>query len=256
MSTSVRPGLSAPVGRFVERRARPRGGETTDGPAATPRTAQKAKLFVAAENRLLREALAKMLAKRNEFEIVGLGEGTSDLAEELVGTGAEILLFSSRGALAEDMPVLRAVRFRAPQVRVLLIGVIGGETEFLQCVRAGVSGYLPRDASSEEVLAGVRAVSEGGAVCSRDLCMLLFRYFESEAGRTPSATVHERLGFTRREQQIIPLIAEGFTNKEIASHFCLSEQTVKNHLYRMKQKAGAGDRLGIVRLCRTQGFFL
>jgi len=56
---------------------------------------------------------------------------------------------------------------------------------------------------------------------------------------------------TRREQQLIPLIAEGLTNKEIANRFCLSEQTVKNHLY---QKIGAEDRLGIVQVCRTEGF--
>jgi len=53
---------------------------------------------------------------------------------------------------------------------------------------------------------------------------------------------------------LIPLIAEGLTNKEIANRFCLSEQTVKNHLYRMKQKIGAEDRLGIVQVCRTEGF--
>jgi two-component system, NarL family, nitrate/nitrite response regulator NarL len=68
--------------------------------------------------------------------------------------------------------------------------------------------------------------------------------------------MRQRLGLTRREQQLIPLIAEGFTNKEIANHFCLSEQTVKNHLYRMKHKIGAEDRLGIVQVCRTQGFMI
>ena len=62
------------------------------------------------------------------------------------------------------------------------------------------------------------------------------------------------MGLTRREQQLMPLIAEGLTNKEIAHHFCLSEQTVKNHLYRMRHKIGATDRLGIVQVCHTQGF--
>ena len=81
-----------------------------------------------------------------------------------------------------------------------------------------------------------------------------WNYLEREATCFPSASVHLRLGLTRREQQLIPLVAEGLTNNEIASHFCLSEQTVKNHLYRRKQKVGADDRLGIVQLCRTQGF--
>jgi len=134
--------------------------------------------------------------------------------------------------------------------------VMGGEAEFLQYVRAGIKGYLQREASAEDVLGAVKAVHSGHAVCPGTLCALLFRYFEREATAFPSAAVHQRLGLTRREQQLIPLIAQGLTNKEIANHFCLSEQTVKNHLYRMKQKVGADDRLGIVQVCQTQGFLL
>jgi len=106
------------------------------------------------------------------------------------------------------------------------------------------------------VLGAVKAVQSGQAVCPGTLCALMFRYFEREATSFPSAAVHRQLGLTRREQQLIPLIGQGLTNKEIANHFCLSEQTVKNHLYRMKQKVGADDRLGIVQVCRTQGFML
>jgi DNA-binding NarL/FixJ family response regulator len=214
----------------------------------------KTRMYVAAENRLLREALARMLAKRSEMEIVGQGSVAPDLPEHLQNSEAEILLFSSTGQLAEDLGLVRAIRMRDPEIYILLMGMTGEETEFLQCVRAGVRGYLLRDASAEEVLAGVRVVRTGGSVCSPELCRVLFQYFEREAGALPSASLRERLGFTRREQQLIPLVARGLSNKEIANHFCLSEQTVKNHLYRMKQKSGVEDRLGIVRLCRTHGF--
>ena len=87
-------------------------------------------------------------------------------------------------------------------------------------------------------------------------CGLLFNYFEREATSLPSGAARQQLGLTRREQQLIPLIAEGLTNKEIANRFCLSEQTVKNHLYRMKHKVGADNPLGIVQTCHTQGFLL
>jgi two-component system, NarL family, response regulator DevR len=87
-----------------------------------------------------------------------------------------------------------------------------------------------RDVSAGDVLEGIRAVQAGEAVC-RALCTALFRYFEHETSPVPCAGVRQRLGFTRREQQLIPLIAKGLTNKEIANHSCLSEQTVKNHLY-------------------------
>jgi DNA-binding NarL/FixJ family response regulator len=215
---------------------------------------QKPRVFVAAENRLLREALSRMLVKSGEVEVVGTDTGEPFRTEDLLREETNILLLSSRGNRNEDLTAVRRVRMTAPKVQILLIGVTGEEAEFLQCVRAGVRGYLPRDASAEDVVEAVRALQGGEAICPGTLCASLFRYFEREATSFPSASVRQQLGLTRREQQLIPLIAEGLTNKEIANRFCLSEQTVKNHLYRMKHKIGAGDRLGIVQVCRTQGF--
>jgi len=217
-------------------------------------TGRKPRVFVAAENRLLREALSRMLVKNGEIEVVGTDLAEPFRAEDLLKEETDILLMSSRGNRNEDLTAVRAVRTAAPNVQILLIGVTGEEAEFLQCVRAGVRGYLPRDASAEDVVEGVRALQNGKAICPGTLCASLFRYMEREATSFPSASVHQQLGLTRREQQLIPLIAEGLTNKEIANRFCLSEQTVKNHLYRMKHKIGADDRLGIVQVCRTQGF--
>ena len=216
----------------------------------------KVQVYVAAENRLLREALSRMLTKRGEIEVVGLHSATPFDKQELVESGAEVLLLVSRGGVQEELAWVQQIRTSAPNLRILVIGVTKDDGEFLQCVRAGISGYLLQEASGDEVLESIRAVHAGEAVCPGALCTVLFRYFEREASGLPSASVRQRLGLTRREQQLIPLIAKGFTNKEIANHFCLSEQTVKNHLYRMKHKIGAGDRLGIVQRCRTQGFFL
>jgi DNA-binding NarL/FixJ family response regulator len=102
----------------------------------------------------------------------------------------------------------------------------------------------------------IENVHAGKAVCPGELCAALFRFFEDAEPRLPFGSPTQRLGLTRREQQIVPLIAKGFTNKEIANHFCLSEQTVKNHLYRMKHKIGAEDRLSIVQKFRHHGLLL
>ena len=236
----------------------PNGGlsKETVRAAASTKPVQKARVFVAAENRLLREALSRMMAKRGDLDVVGENAATPFDAASVAEAGATILLIASRGKLMEDAQLIRKVRVTAPDVRILLIGANPDEAEFLHCVRAGVSGYLLRDASAEDVLKSLRAVQAGEAACPRSLCAVLFRYFEREAVTLPSANLHKRLGLTRREQQLIPLVAQGLTNKEIANHFCLSEQTVKNHLYRMKHKVGAEDRLGIVQVCRTEGFLV
>jgi DNA-binding NarL/FixJ family response regulator len=215
-----------------------------------------ARLYLAAENRLLLDALSKTLAKRHDLEVVGAASATSFDPEVLRAQQVDMLLLTSRGDLKEDLELINTVRRAAPDVRILMLGQAETEIEFLQYVRAGIKGYLLRDASAEDVLEAIKAAQQGHAVCPGSLCASLFRYLEGESSAFPSAAVHQRLGLTRREQQLIPLVSQGLTNKEIANHFCLSEQTVKNHLYRMKQKVGAHDRLGIVQVCRRQGFML
>ena len=225
-------------------------------PDARKAAGEKIRVFVAAENRLLREALARVLCKGGCVEVSATDSAAPFHTDALVEANPDILLLTSRGSLEEDLAAIQEVRAAAPTVRILLIGMAKDEREFLQCVRAGISGYLLRDASATEVLQGVQAVSVGEAVCPGTLCAALFRYFESDAAGLPCVSGRRRLGLSRRELQIIPLIAQGLTNKEIANHFSLSEQTVKNHLYRMKHKIGAEDRLEIVQLYRTQGFLV
>lgn len=228
------------------------------GAPAAPRNGveQKIRVLIAAENRLLGETLTRMLAKQGNFEADCIPLRVLAENFRVGGSEAEVLLLTSGGNLREDLEVVQRIHKAAPNMPILLLGRNADEQEFLQCVRAGVKGYLPQDATGEEVLQAIQAMAAGEAVCRGTLCGVLFRYFEQEAVGLPSAAVRQKLGLTRREQQLIPLIAQGLTNKEIANHFSLSEQTVKNHLYRMKHKTGAGDRLDIVQAYRVQGFLV
>jgi len=161
----------------------------------------------------LRQALGRMLSKRGSIEVTGSRGAEAFQGKEVLEGQVDVLLLISSGNLEQDLEIVRSAHSAAPVVRILMIGTTREDGEFLQCVRAGISGFLWREASADDVVAAIRAV--------------------------PCAGVQQRLGFTRREQQLIPFIAKGLTNKEIANHFCLSEQTVKNHLYRMKHKIGA-----------------
>lgn len=214
------------------------------------------RICLAADNRALHDAVARVLVKQPEFSLVPLPPGTPFAAELLAECEADILLLSSSANFNSDLALVRSVRTLAEHVQILMFGMASNDGEMLQYVRAGVRGCLDKDASAGAVVDAIRRVQAGEAVCTGRFCGLLFRYFEREATEFPSASVRQKLGLTRREQQIVPFIARGLTNKEIANQFCLSEQTVKNHLYRMKQKVGAGDRLSIVQVCRSHGFLV
>jgi DNA-binding NarL/FixJ family response regulator len=214
------------------------------------------RVFIAASAEAEVETLSRLLHGSTQLEVIGtLGIAPFD-ATTLTGKCADVLLLTSCGNFQEDLSVIRTVRASQPGVEIVMLGTRDEEAHFLQCVRAGVHGYLSPEVAAHEILQAIVAVRSGAAVCPGKLCAELFRYFETEAKSLPSSAIHQRMGLTRREQQLIPLVAKGLTNKEIANHFSLSEQTIKNHLYRMKHKIGAEDRLSIVHLCRVQGLMV
>ena len=217
---------------------------------------RKIRVRVDSGNRLWHDGLTRMLGNHASVEMLGGGVNEIFRVEKILEDLPDVLLLTSCGNLDSDISNIRKVRVAAPGVRIVMFGGAGAEREFLQYVRAGIRGYLLLGASVKDVWETLEAVHAGKACCPSSLCGLLFNYFEREATSLPSGAVRQHLGLTRREQQLIPLIAQGLTNKEIANRFCLSEQTVKNHLYRMKHKVGADNRLGIVQTCHTQGFLL
>ncbi|MFY9531258.1 MAG: response regulator transcription factor, partial [Candidatus Acidiferrales bacterium] len=138
--------------------------------------------------------------------------------------------------------------------KTVLIGMDKDSRLFLETVRRGVMGYLLKDASAVDVVAAVRTIAQGEVVCPPCLCRFLFEYVARQVTEMPSSRVRTQIGLTRREQQLVPLIARGFTNKEIAAHFNLSEQTVKNHIHNILHKVGVEDRLSVLHVYRAQGF--
>jgi DNA-binding NarL/FixJ family response regulator len=118
----------------------------------------------------------------------------------------------------EDLVFVRQVHAASPGVRMLLIGTAKEDGDFLQCVQAGISGFLWREASSDKVVAAVRAVQNGEAVCPGTLRTAL-------SAPLPCAGVRQRLGFTRREQQLIPLIASRDLPRETSSKTSISGST-------------------------------
>jgi two-component system, NarL family, nitrate/nitrite response regulator NarL len=109
-----------------------------------------------------------------------------------------------------------------------------------------------KDASAPEVVAAVRTVANGGAVCSPGLYAFLFR-FVAQRNQMPIFHARTRLGLTNREQQLVRLISQGLTNKEIASRLHLAEQTVRDHVHHILRKVGARHRLAAVDICRAEG---
>jgi DNA-binding NarL/FixJ family response regulator len=100
-----------------------------------------------AYNRLLRETLAKLLSKRSDLDVVGQSAAVPEATVNVVNSSAHVLLLNSGGDLTNDIFIVRKLHVEAPQLRIMMVGMNDEPSEFLQCVRAGISGYVLRDAS-------------------------------------------------------------------------------------------------------------
>ena len=216
-------------------------------------TDTRSSVFLVAGNRLLREALAKLLNRRGDFNVCGVSPCVAGTTSSVGSSGAEVLILDSVTARLSDCALISEIVNQVPSMKVVLIDMDDDRDIFLECVRAGVAGYILKDASAAEVVAGVQAVARGQAVCPPHLCLHLFRAFSRQWTAVPSARIKLEYGLTRRQQQIVPLIAQGLTNKEIASRLNLSEQTVKNHIHGIMRRVGADDRLQVIDLTHFSG---
>jgi two-component system response regulator DegU len=210
-----------------------------------------ASIFLLAENRLLREALVRILSKKTDFCIVGETTFCSAAWEQLTQTQPDIVLSDSPELLFGATRAVSQIRVLTPQAKLVLVGMEKDEEQFLRAVSEGVVGYALKDASAMEILGVIRAVANGEAVCPSSLSAALFQC-AARSLRRDGVKAQIGLSLSRREQQLVHHVTLGMTNKEIACKLNISDQTVKNHIHRILRKLGAKDRQTIMEICKPE----
>ena len=183
---------------------------------------QAIEVFLLAENRLLREALARVLNKKGDIRVVAAFAFDPLITEGIGQSKPHVLILESATYAVAGLHIVGCVRRALPGIKVLMIGMEADKDTFLRCVKAGVAGYVLKDASALEIAAAVRGVAYEEAACPPKLCLALFDYVAQQNGRVPGTFRTLELGLSRREQQLMQLIGAGLTNKEIASQLNLS----------------------------------
>jgi len=205
------------------------------------------------ENRLLREALIRLFRKRSDLVVVG-HDGPADATTcQVLDTQFDVLLVDSFQTTWPAAKIACETRGQGA-FKAVLIGMEPDEELFMAAVRSGVMGYLLKDASASELVAAVRAVYRGEAVCPPQLCSSLFRFVAHIIEETPVKRSAPRPDLTIRQQQLMVFVANGLTNKEIASHLNLSEFTVRNHIHRILKQVDVGSRGEAVEAIRAHGY--
>ena len=198
---------------------------------------------------MLRETMTALFRKHSEYCVVDSIRYSATSFKQASSSHWDILLADQASVSAFPQNFISDLLPQCLAKKGILFGMDDNADSFLQAVRCGVSGYLLGEASAEETIAAVRRVASGEAVSPPWLCHQLFQ-FVARSTREGSLILNQRLctklGLTARQQQLVALLARGFTNKEIARSLGLSEFTVKNHVHRIMRQLNADSRYAAV----------
>jgi two-component system, NarL family, response regulator DevR len=210
----------------------------------------KISVLILSGNRILRESIAHILTNKREFHVFDAEPPGSSCTVDDYHVAPDVWVSDSLQCFidASQRPFQRKDGLPAGCV---LVAMQNDAKQFLKAVSHGVLGYVLQEASAVDVVAAIRGVAQGEAVCPTRLARALFDYVASHRNTLHTGRVRKQFQLTRREQQLIPLVGRGLTNKEIAAELSVSEQTIKSHIHRMLRKMGVEDRFGISAASQT-----
>ena len=195
-------------------------------------------------NRLLGESIARILTKVQDFRVAAPVFAGAQALSEFPLSGSVVILDSLQ-VLEQHQAAFPVASAGSNSFHPLLVAMTADPAQFLRAIRKGVRGYVLQDASAMDLVTAVRAVSAGEAICPPRLTRVLFDVVSSQSRR--ASCPGRKL--TRREEELIPLIGRGLTNKEIAAQLNVSEETIKSHVHRILRKVGVDDRRSAAEAC-------
>ncbi len=197
--------------------------------------------------RLIRDGLCDLLSRQADLDTFCAYSSVADVASRPI-PGAHVLLLDLATARAAGAPALMALHAALPEAKILMFNVEDDDRAIVECVRAGASGCILADATIEELLTAVHALRSGTTPQSPRVMTSLFSYVASlQRGEDRPAGAPS---LTPREEQILALMAEGLSNKEIAARLVLQPQSVKNYAHLVMQKLDLHSRLDVMRSFR------
>ncbi|MEV7719909.1 MULTISPECIES: response regulator transcription factor [unclassified Streptomyces] len=201
------------------------------------------RVLIADDQMMVRQGLTVLLNAEPGIEVVGQAVDGADAIEKVAELDPDVVLMDIRMPRLGGIDATRAVtEADGSTVKVLVLTTFDLDEYVYEALRAGASGFLLKDASSDELAHAVRVVAEGEALLAPNITKRLIAEF-ARVGAGPRAAPKGRAGdLTERETEVLILIAQGLSNTEIAARLVVAEQTVKSHVGRILTKLGLRDR--------------
>jgi DNA-binding NarL/FixJ family response regulator len=200
---------------------------------------EKIRVILADDHTILRDGIRSLLADEADIQLIGEAEDGRAAVRMACELRPDIVIMDIAMPLLNGLEATRQIKRHLPETEVLILSMHDNEEYIRQVLAAGAMGYILKDAAARELIEAIKTVRRGEAVLSSAITRLVIEDYLRWGDVQPQ---DENSNLTPREREVLQLIAEGYTNKEIAGILCLSIKTVQAHRANLMGKLGLHDR--------------
>jgi len=214
----------------------------------------KIQILVIEDNDLLREGIAAMLNNQSEFKVVSRSED-GDAVRQLksLGQPPHVILLDLGLEKVNSLKLMTLLKEELPATKIIAMDILPDHVDIVEFVKAGGSGFILKNAPLNDWIKTIKAVASGAKVLPPVLTQSLFTEIIELALKSSEGIPAHAIQFTDRERQVINLIAQGLSNKEIAESLHIATYTVKSHVHNILEKMELSTRLQVAAFVHKEG---
>lgn len=213
----------------------------------------KIRVLLIEDNRLLREGIAAMLNEQPDIKAVS-ATGNGDAMEKAQKIKPQVVLLDLGLRSQNSLRIAELIKQDSPRTEIVVMDLMPVQAEVVEFVKAGVAGFILKDATIDDFVQTIRAVAKGRKVLPPSLTGLLFSQIVEYAVQHGKADrLMKSVKLSRREHEVVDLIARGMSNKDIARELNIAVHTVKSHVHNTLEKLALHTRLELASFALTEG---
>jgi len=208
---------------------------------------KKIQILLIEENRLLREGITSLLAKQQDIKVIDYNNA-EDILLLINNLKPDVVLIDIELKYHNSLQLINNIMAKSKDSKIIVLDLIPSQKDILVYIQAGVLGFILKEAENTHFIKAIRKVARGLKVLPPTLTGELFSQItENKNIKSKPAIISQLVKMTKREMEIVKLIADGSTNKEIAQELSLSAYTVKSHVHNILEKLSLHTRVHIAR---------
>ncbi len=206
---------------------------------------KKIRILLIEDNRLLREGLIAMINRQEDMRVVAAWREHENALLKTSVVKPHVILIDLGLRNLNGLRIVKSLTKEAPGVKVIGMGLIPTQLDVVEFVQAGAAGFILKDATVDDFLSTIRSVAKGEKVLPPQLIGSLFSHVVEYALKDGKGKLTHAVRMTKREREVIALIADALSNKEIAQQLHIATYTVKSHVHNILEKLALHSRLQI-----------